>query len=670
MKKKKVIALSLISSLLITSFAQLSGNSVGVSAATVPTKDEVCAATAIPEPYVTPVPVSPSPSSYVEPFHTNSTNGGIEGGICPSFITIISTPEHTNSTNGGVIGTQSPIFSPVKTSVVSQAPSETTSTPTVDAEENMISPDFYFSKDSYYMNGGETYNFLIEGSFKGLHELYYRTEKLEKNVDYTYNDHYLRFSDEFMDQLPPDRNVFTGVGTSNVEGVDIKINFELQKKHWEISLGYDSEYPISETNNFYTTYAISYYSHDTAIKFGMNKKIEAEHILIDYKELRPTDQNAGNIYFEDTENIGEALLVLNEAFMEDMAPGVHFLEYVVNGKSEVLVFVRESATQDYQDAIRNSVATAGNSPSPSPRKPGRSKSPAQPADTSHCVITLPPSYLPIPTSSAIPSPTLPLWTGTPGTPPIHTHGCDCDITQSPSPLPSDWVPMSPPPSPSEKIYYDTWFYMYGDAVYNTVGTKSQNVCFYGIISYMNSIYYQETRLVPGVDYDTSGGNVEFTTEFLNTLPDGRNELTIYGNYNQDAQNAPSSAYITKISEPITAEYQSQYPLVASRNLVTTQLFAGTDNNSIEYLMNEAKEYEVYIDQKLVSEYAASDSLVRNYQFKKGESGAYFILYREVLDRLPAGLHVIEFVSDETSEIAYLVRYNETSSIMDIIKDAN
>lgn len=233
-----------------------------------------------------------------------------------------------------------------------------------------------------------------------------------------------------------------------------------------------------------------------------------------------------------------------------------------------------------------------------------------------------------------------------------------DATPTPTPTPTSTVPM-----------YDTFFHMNGNAIYDTA--VSNSVYFSGSLYGLNSIYYGEKRLEPGKDYNRDSGLLKFSDEFLQELPYGDNQLTVYANYNPSASNSPSSAYITKVDKPIARTYDAKYPLAETSNFISKLVFCTNNSVPMIYGMKEAKQYdEVYVDHQLVPQTDPENSYRKYYHIYDGDVDPFFQLENSFFKDLPIGLHFIELVSNGESEVIYLIKSEGKDNALKLLEDAS
>lgn len=428
---------------------------------------------------------------------------------------------------------------------------------TYDPSEMPGSSEFELFKSKYIYNEGEDKTVLLNGDYKGLTRICYQGVELKEGTDYTYDDRYIKFSEDFLKQLPYTENKFTAYGIRFHSGVEASQDFVIAKLNQKICSSFEPKYPSSETNNFYTKFAYSFSTEKKAdLDFGMIERKVPDAILLDGQNMSYNKNSySGSVILTSTENIGGAVLSF---YLSGYAlnPGVHHLEIVTDGESEVLTFLREKEGWNYVQMLNSvgfppliSLPPTFDMPSPSPTE------------------SWPPTSTPTPTESWPP-------TSSPSAP-VPTCSSTCPVPTASTNIPVDPDNSSAPditPMPTvEPPLYDNFFWMETENTYK----ESESASFTIPGSYMglNHIYYKDNMLVQGVEYTIEDNLLRFSEDFLDELPYGRNSFDVYANLNPSATNARSSFCVTKIKEELQEVYKMKVDVSTSVGSSVNQFYS-------------------------------------------------------------------------------------------------
>lgn len=517
---------------------------------------------------------------------------------------------------------------------------------------------FSISQKKFIYNEGEDNTIIINGNYKGLHSIYYQNKKLTEGIDYVVDHRYVKFTEDFLEKLPFTENKFTAYGTSLYSGIDAAIEFTVIKVDYKIAASYEPRYPLSDTKNCYTSFSYSWSSLDTInLDFGMKEMKVPDEIYFDRQRLTyGSSVIGGEAAVVETENVGAGVISLSLCPGRLVYPGVHYIEVVTDGKSEVLTFIREDQAKDYLSMLVNASYPALISSKPTPTASNGIVTPTPTASNGIVTATAQPSVTKLPCGGYNPTETVL---------PCASYG----PTGSPE-----------PPVVTDVPYYENRFWIQTKNLY--AETYSDSLYVEGSYEGLKHIYFENRQLVEGTDY-TLGLNystenayiisknlLRFSGDFLDTLPYGENLLDVYADYNPGKNNELIKITITKTKDIIQATYTPEYPLSQTKNFTTGVAICKNGTDEAVYGISQIKDIDkIYLDHQPVLKVTPAGSLLWRAKKENGLGSATLHFNNEFFADLPVGVHTIEAVTDGTSEVIYLVKYDNTNSSKDVFADA-
>ena len=111
----------------------------------------------------------------------------------------------------------------------------------------------YLGSGNFCYNATESATLIARGDFGGLESIYYKGRKLDQNVDYRKELHYLVFTENFLMTIPEGENELDVIGYRENSHDMRKETIKITKYNYKLDNTYERKYPASETSNFYTT---------------------------------------------------------------------------------------------------------------------------------------------------------------------------------------------------------------------------------------------------------------------------------------------------------------------------------------------------------------------------------------------------------------------------------
>lgn len=202
----------------------------------------------------------------------------------------------------------------------------------------------------------------------GLNAIYYQGEKLEEGQDFNVNENVLRFSEAFSKALPEGLNEFTVYANYDQDNTNGSSVITVNKVNYEIPNTYVSEYPLAETSVFHTTMDVCENGLSSGyLTYGLSSMQSFDKVYIDHKlisQIAVSDVPTGlrQYYSQRCGNDGEGLFYLEESLFHDMVSGVHYIEVVRDGESEVLTVIlydKDKSTVELMEEAANPESSEG-----------------------------------------------------------------------------------------------------------------------------------------------------------------------------------------------------------------------------------------------------------------------------------------------------------------------
>lgn len=375
MKHKKIIALALISSLILSGFGQMPGSFV--KAYTTESSENRADVNSVEEPVITPVPTpsSPSPSWSSTPETTPSE-------VVPRETPTLSCVTRVPSPGESYAPSETPTLSCV-THVPSSEPNDSpyptlvrpTKVPSEWINVTYTSPSGYpyttVNLKAVY-NRSEKQVLRITGSdLKWVSSLMVDGLKLYRNYEYSVQDRYITIYDSIADLLSVGKHrvtvyySYSEISKSSVAQVDLYvIDYKYENT-------YVPDYPQNESSNLRTSQFIAESVSDMDIPYEQDA--DFSEVLIDHKVYGKTHVTGEKYFFVGT-NFQD--VVLPAITTKDLTKGVHYIEIVSNGKSDVVQLILVEDIEEFLgdklislEPPKPTVVTPEPEPEPSPLYP-------------------------------------------------------------------------------------------------------------------------------------------------------------------------------------------------------------------------------------------------------------------------------------------------------------